>query len=117
MDPAAILALVIDALSWAFLMGGAFFCVVSAVGMLRMPDFYTRCHAAGLGDTMGVALIFIGLGLQADGDLMVLIKLAFTWAFIWITGPIATHALVKAAYARGFAIEDNTPTAGAAHAD
>ncbi len=118
MEFSAAVALIADAFSWALLLCGAFFCVVSAIGMLRMPDFYTRCHAAGLGDTMGVALIFTGLGLQAEGDPMVLIKLAFIWAFIWITGPVATHALVKAAYARGLAIEDpSPPNAEAAHAD
>lgn len=45
--------LLIDLLSWASIVVGGIFCIVGAVGMLRMPDFYTRVHAASLVDTLG----------------------------------------------------------------
>ena len=54
----------IDLLSWFFLLGGAGFCVVGGVGLLRLPDFFTRCHGAGITDTMGAGMILIGLMMQ-----------------------------------------------------
>ena len=100
------MVVVIDALSWFLLLSGATFCVIGGIGLIRMPEFYTRCHAAGVSDTLGAGLILAGLALQTS-DPMVWIKLFFTLAFLWITGPIATHALVKAAYARGLAVEES----------
>lgn len=75
---------------------GAFFVVVSAIGVLRMPDFFTRLHAAGIVDTLGVMLVLFGLMLQA-GAWPVGIKLALILVLILYTAPTATHALAKAA--------------------
>lgn len=115
------IALIADVLSWFFLLSGASFCVIGGIGLIRMPDFYSRTHAASLGDTLGAGLIVVGLALQAP-SILVVTKLLFTLAFLWVTGPIATHALVKAAYARGIAVNDPHHEAGstgegAAHAD
>lgn len=93
-----------DAASYILLTTGAAFCVLSGIGMLRMPDFYSRCHAAGLGDTMGALLITLGLILQSP-SLLIVAKLLFILAFLWVTGPVATHALVKAAYAKGIRVD------------
>ena len=60
----------IDVLSGLALLGGVFFIVVGNVGMLRMPDFYTRMHAAGIIDTLGAGLILLGLMLQAGWTLI-----------------------------------------------
>ena len=90
------MASLIDALSGAMLLVGTFFVVVSAIGVLRMPDFFTRLHAAGIIDTLGVMLVLGGLMLQA-GSLMVAIKLVLIVVLILYTGPTATHALAKAA--------------------
>ncbi|MGE0874962.1 MAG: monovalent cation/H(+) antiporter subunit G [Burkholderiales bacterium] len=91
---------VLDALSFALLAGGGFFCVVGGIGMLRMPDFYTRMHAASLVETMGAGLILAGLALQA-GFTLVAAKLAVIGLLIFFASPTATHALAKAALARG----------------
>ena len=106
------IGLVLDAISWALLLSGATFCVIGGIGLFRMPDFYARTHAASLGDTMGAGLIIAGLMLQSPG-LLIAVKLIFVLAFLWFTGPIATHALVKAAYARGVMVH----SAEDAHAD
>ncbi|HSB99008.1 MAG TPA: monovalent cation/H(+) antiporter subunit G [Burkholderiaceae bacterium] len=90
----------IDVLSWALLVGGGFFCIVGAVGMLRMPDFYTRMHAASVIETLGAGLILIGLVLQA-GLTLVVVKLAMLGVLIFFASPTATHALARAALARG----------------
>lgn len=88
--------LLLDIVSWMFLFTGAFLCISGAVGILRFPDFYTRMHAAGVTDTLGAAMILIGLMLQA-GDVIVLLKLILVLLFGLLTGPTAGHALAKAA--------------------
>lgn len=90
----------IDALSWALLVGGGFFCIVGAIGMLRMPDFYTRMHAASVTETLGAGLILAGLLLQA-GLTLVGAKLVMMGLLIFFASPTATHALARAAMTRG----------------
>ena len=64
----------IDTASWLLLMSGCFCVLVSAIGLLRMPDLFTRMHAAGIGDTLGAILIIAGLLLQA-GPTLLFVKL------------------------------------------
>lgn len=90
----------IDALSWVLLVAGGFFCIVGAIGMLRMPDFYTRLHAASVTETLGAGFILAGLVLQA-GFTLVAAKLVMIGLLIAIVSPTATHALARAAMARG----------------
>lgn len=88
----------IDGLSGLALLGGVFFAIVGGIGLLRMPDFYTRMHAAGITDTLGAGLILLGLMLQA-GWTLITVKLLLILAFLWLTSPTASHALVRAALA------------------
>ena len=90
----------IDAASALCLAGGGFFCLVGAVGLLRMPDFYTRVHAASVLETLGAGLLLVGLALQA-GFTLITAKLAIIGLLIFFTSPTAAHALAKAALARG----------------
>ena len=89
-------ALVVDFLSWILLLGGAFFLLVGAIGVLRFPDFYTRLHAVSVCDTMGAGLVIAGLMLQG-GLTMVTVKLLLMFYFMIFTGPTAVHALAEAA--------------------
>lgn len=90
----------INALSWACLVAGAVFCVIGTVGLIRMPDFYTRVHAASVTDTAGAGLLLFGMMLQA-GLTLVTVKLIIIGLLILFTSPTATHALCKAALTRG----------------
>lgn len=92
--------LLIDILSWACLLAGSLFCAIGAIGLLRMPDFYTRAHAASVTDTLGAGLILLGLILQA-GLTLVAVKLVMIGLLLFFTGPVAIHALAKAAMKRG----------------
>ena len=85
-----------DLLSWACLLAGGFFSIVGGIGMLRLPDLFTRFHAAGITDTLGAGLLLLGLMIQA-GISLVSIKLLLILGFIFFTSPTATHALAKAA--------------------
>lgn len=92
--------LLLELLSWLCLLAGGLFCVVGGIGLFRLPDFYSRTHAAGLTDTLGASLILIGLSLQAPYALVV-IKLILTLAFLFFTSPTSSHALVRSAFTRG----------------
>ena len=82
--------------SWILLLTGALASVIGGFGMLRLPDFYTRMHAASITDTAGMTLILGGLMLQA-GLSLITVKLVFIMLFLLITSPTATHALARAA--------------------
>jgi multicomponent Na+:H+ antiporter subunit G len=84
---------------------GVAFMIVGAVGLIRMPDVFTRLHAASVADTFGVALVLIGLILIA-GLSLVSVKLAFLILFIALTGPVATHAVARAAIDAGVTPKD-----------
>lgn len=90
----------VDIFSWMLLVAGGAFCVVGTFGLVRMPDFYTRMHAASVTDTLGMGLILLGLMLQA-GFSLVMVKLLMIGLLILFTSPAATHALAKAAFAQG----------------
>ncbi len=92
--------LLINALSWICLVSGGVFCIIGAIGMLRMPDFYTRMHAASVIETLGAGLLLIGMALQA-GFTLVSVKLIMVGLLIFFVSPTATHALARAAMVRG----------------
>lgn len=86
----------LDVLSWISIVVGLFFMIVGTVGVLRMPDVYTRLHAAGMTDTMGAGFLILGMCLQAGLGLLTL-RLLLLYAFMSFTSPIASHALARAA--------------------
>ena len=90
----------IDVASWVLLLAGGAFCMIGALGLVRMPDFFTRMHAASVTDTLGAGLMLLGLMLQA-GFSLVTVKLIVLGLLIFFTSPTATHALAQAALARG----------------
>ena len=94
------MALFLDIVTWICLFAGSFFAVVGGMGILRLPDFYTRLHAGGITDTLGASLILIGLMFTAGWSL-VTAKLAMLLLFLAITSPLSSHALAKAAFMRG----------------
>ena len=93
-------ALVAEVLSWAFIVAGSVFVLIGGIGLIRLPDFYTRIHAAGITDTMGAWLMLIGLMFSA-GWTLVTVKLFMLLFFLAVTSPLSSHALAKAAFTRG----------------
>ncbi len=87
---------ILTALGWALLISGSFFCFVGSIGLIRLPDFYSRVHAAGIVDSLGAILILLGLMTQTQ-DPIVIIKLMFILFFMMLTGPTAVHALARTA--------------------
>lgn len=79
-----------------FMFVGGCMLLIGAIGALRFPEFYTRVHAAGLMDTGGLGLIFLGLFLEA-GFTEPEIKLILISLLLYFTSPTSAHALAKAA--------------------
>ena len=88
--------MILEMLSWVFLVAGGLLGIIGGIGIHRFPDFFTRLHAAGITDTLCAALILSGLGLQS-GFSLVSFKLVLIFAFILFTSPTASHALANAA--------------------
>ena len=88
---------------------GALVAITGGVGALRMPDFYTRAHCSGKGDTLAQAFIFAGLVLYTllHGELIsmntmsTLVRLVLITGFILVTSPTATHAVARGAQKDG----------------
>ncbi len=90
------MSILVDILSWICLLVGGAFSIIGAVGVLRLPDFFTRLHAAGITETLGIGLILLGLCLQA-GWTLVMVKLILIFVFLMFASPTSAHALAKAA--------------------
>ena len=74
--------------------------LIGSIGLLRLPDVYSRMHALGIIDTAGVGFLILGMMLHA-GLTLVTVKLVFVGIFVFFTSPIAGHAVVQAAYKDG----------------
>ena len=94
------MSVVVDVIVWACLLSGSFFVLTGGVGLIRMPDFFTRMHPAGLTDTLGAGLIVAGLMVEAGWSLN-LAKLVMIMIFLLITSPTSSHALAHAALVHG----------------
>jgi len=82
---------------------GFFFFVVATTGLLRLPDFFCRAHAATKCDTLGAGLILFGLAIYEKLSFDSL-KILLIFLFVVITTPVIGHALARAAYERGLVL-------------
>lgn len=87
---------VIDVISGVLVLVGAAISLSGGVGLLRLPDFYTRSHAVGLTDTAGAGFILLGLLLRSP-DWGVGVRLVLILVFLALTSPTASHTLAQAA--------------------
>jgi multicomponent Na+:H+ antiporter subunit G len=88
-------------ISILFILSGLFFFVTATLGLLRFPDFFTRLHATGKGDTLAVLLSLIGLAIY-HGFSLTSVKIIFIAVFMFLAQPTATHAISRAAFRCGY---------------
>ena len=88
------MSLIVDIASWISILLGSAFTLIGALGLVRMPDIFTRMHAASVTDTAGAGLLILGMILQAGFSLTAL-KLVILLALFVFTGPVVTHALAQ----------------------
>ena len=89
------MVLLIIILSWCLIATGSVMLIIGAIGIIRLPDVFSRMHAAGIIDTLGMGAIMLGLMFQA-GFTIATVKLGLIVIFIMLTSPTATHALARA---------------------
>jgi len=89
-------ALVIDGLSMLLVVGGALFYIAGTVGLLRLPDIYSRLHALTKADNLGLGLIVLGLLPQAP-DLLYGAKMVLLWLLVLVSGATGAHLIAKRA--------------------
>ncbi len=89
------------------IIAGAFFMLVSALGVLRLPDLFMRMHAATKAGTLGAALVLFAAALLF-GQLAVSIKAVAVFLFLLLTAPVAAHVLGRAAYYAGVELWSET---------
>ena len=87
-------------LATGLLLAGFFFILSGAIGIVRLPDFYTRLHAMGKCDTLGVTLMALGLAVL-EGPSLSGVKLLLIVVFVALANSTATHALGRAAHRTG----------------
>ncbi|SDM15782.1 multicomponent Na+:H+ antiporter subunit G [Halogranum gelatinilyticum] len=87
----------VELLIIALAAGGVFFAFVAAVGVIRLPDLYTRAHAASKSDTLGAVLSLAAVALVFGADIAT-VKAVFLLLFMFVTNPTAAHAIARAAY-------------------
>ena len=79
---------------------GFIFLVFSALGVMRLPDFYTRLHSSGIGETLGIVLIGLGLIIY-EGFNILSAKILLIMVSIFLVNPVGTHLIGKAAMESG----------------
>lgn len=85
----------------ALLLIGAIFSLLAAIGILRLPDLYTRMHAASKAGTMGSGLMLVAIAVVAfDGS--VILRALVGVVFLLLTTPVSAHLLARAAYVAGY---------------
>ena len=103
--------MVLDAASWVFLTLGGVSVLIGGIGALRMPNLYSRMHAASVTDSVGAIFVIFGIMLQA-GLSLATIKLAAILLFLLLTSPTASNALASAALLAGNRPDAKMPDEG-----
>jgi len=94
-------------ISAGLLLIGSAFTLVAAIGLLRLPDLYTRMHAASKAGTMGSCLMLIALAIYAS-DVGTMSRALAGVVFFLLTAPVSTHLLAKAAYSVGYRLHSSS---------
>ena len=94
------MSLIVDILAWAAILSGSVFVIIGAWGTVSFPDVWSRLHAVSVTDSAGMILLILGMCLHS-GFTLVTAKLLIMGAFLFITGPTATHAVANAALVSG----------------
>ena len=83
--------------SWIFILLGSLLILIGSIGLIRLPDFWSRLHGASITDTGGVIFLLIGMMIQA-GSIWIFLKLVAIGIFLFVSSPTASHAIANAAY-------------------
>ena len=91
------MSMLVEVLSWLCILIGSFLLLAGSLGLIRLPDFWSRLHGASISDTGGVLFLILGMMLQVT-TIWVFFKLLAIAIFIFISSPTASHAIANAAF-------------------
>lgn len=91
---------IVNIISVVFIILGIIFMLVGSIGMLRLPDFYSRTHSVSKSDTLGIIFVILGLVIY-EGATQSGVKLMLIVFFIALSNPVGIHALSRAALKKG----------------
>ena len=91
------MSMLVEVLSWLCILIGSFLLLAGSLGLIRLPDFWSRLHGASISDTGGVLFLILGMMLQVT-TVWVFFKLLAIAIFIFISSPTASHAIANAAF-------------------
>ena len=89
-----------EILSIIFIVAGLFFLIVAAIGMIRLPDVFSRSHAVSLTDSLGAFLMLVGIALH-EGLSINMLKILVVLILLYILNPVIAHATIRAALRSG----------------
>ena len=96
-------------LSWCLIGSGCIFVLIGALGVLNLPEFWSRLHAASVVESAGMILLIAGLCIHS-GLSLITVKLILLIIFLFLTGPTATHAVASAALVSGMKPKSDVKT-------
>ncbi|WP_312402491.1 monovalent cation/H(+) antiporter subunit G [Rhizobium sp.] len=99
--------LVVALLTSALVLSGAAFALVAAIGLNRLPDIYSRMHAASKAGTVGSGLLLLAVGLQS-GEIAVLARALAGFFFFVLTAPVSAHLLAMASLKAGYSMANQS---------
>lgn len=100
-----------EILAAIFILLGGLALIIGALGLVRLPDVYSRIHAAGIVDTAGVALMILGM-IFLSTSWLITVKLILIGIFLFFTSPISGHAIAQVAYRKGVEAQGRDETRG-----
>ncbi|NEK55667.1 Na+/H+ antiporter subunit G, partial [Rhizobium leguminosarum] len=92
---------IVAAITALLLIVGALFALAAAIGLVRLPDLYTRMHSASKAGTVGSGLLLLAAGLYSQ-DLAILARAIAGFIFFLLTAPVSAHLLARAAHRSGY---------------
>ncbi|MFD1066304.1 monovalent cation/H(+) antiporter subunit G [Oceanobacillus locisalsi] len=100
----------IDVLVTIFVIIGVFFAVVSAIGIVRLKDVYSRAHASGKSATLGVIFIMVAVFIHFLSQGVINAKVLLAILFLFLTAPVASLMITRSAYRNGVKFDKSTVT-------
>ena len=97
----------VDWLASLLILSGCMFCLLAAVGLIRLPDTLIRMHAATKAGTLGAGLILIAVAVFFS-DTGIVVRALLALVFLYMTAPVAAHLIGRAAYRSGIQLSSRT---------
>ena len=96
-----------EVMAAVFILLGSLFCLIAAVGMVRLPDTLIRMHAATKAGTLGAGLVLASVAVW-HGEMGIVLKAFLALIFVFLTAPVAAHLIGRAAYRSGIELSSST---------